>query len=251
MTIVNKNWQKHELDRIKRASKITASPLTIISIDDEDYCVAILRQYGIDVKAGGRTKLPGKYEAEKRTKEKQKFFKLALKALRDAWYPLNSPIVVLGPGYIKDDFFEYTKKEARDVAASIIGVKGVNSAGLSGIHESLRSGILINMLENMRVADEMKAMEEFLARLGQGKSTITYGFADVEKAANYGAIEKLLVADLTLRETEDEQRLALETLMKKVEDARGEIMVVSTEHEAGTKLLSLGGVAALLRFPLP
>jgi len=251
VTIVKKNWQKHELDRIKRASKITASPLTIISIDDEDYCVAILRQYGIDVKAGGRTKLPGKYEAEKRTKEKQKFFKLALKALRDAWYPLNSPIVVLGPGYIKDDFFEYTKKEARDVAASIIGVKGVNSAGLSGIHESLRSGILINMLENMRVADEMKAMEEFLARLGQGKSTITYGFADVEKAANYGAIEKLLVADLTLRETEDEQRLALENLMKKVEDARGEIMVVSTEHEAGTKLLSLGGVAALLRFPLP
>ena len=73
----------------------------------------------------------------------------------------------------------------------------------------------------------------------------------MEKAANYGAIEKLLVADLTLRETEDEQRLALEALMKNVEDARGEIMVVSTEHEAGTKLLSLGGVAALLRFPLP
>ncbi|MCW8802629.1 MAG: mRNA surveillance protein pelota [Candidatus Bathyarchaeota archaeon] len=250
VAIVKKKWQKHELDRLKRASKITASPLTIISIDDEDYCVAILRQYGIDVKAGGRTKLPGKYEAEKRDQEKQQFFKTALKALRDAWHPLNSPIVVLGPGYIKDEFYEYSKKEARDIAVSIIGVKGVNSAGISGIQESLRSGILTNMLENMRVADEMKAMEEFLARLGRGKSTITYGFEDVEKAANFGAIEKLLVADLTLRETEDEQRLALESIMKNVEDARGEIMVMSTEHEAGTKLLSLGGVAALLRFPL-
>ncbi|WNZ29111.1 MAG: mRNA surveillance protein pelota [Candidatus Bathyarchaeota archaeon] len=251
VTIVKKKWQKHELDRIKRASKITASPLAIISIDDEDYCVAILRQYGIDVKAGGRTKLPGKYEAEKRGKEKQLFLKIALKALRDAWLSLNSPIVILGPGYIKDDFFEYVQKEARDVAASIIGVKGTNSAGLSGIQEALRSGILINMLQNMRVADEMKAMEDFLARLGQGKSTITYGFGDVEKAANYGAVEKLLVADLTLRETTDEQRLSLESLMKNVEDARGEIMVISTEHEAGTNLLSLGGIAALLRFPLP
>ena len=251
ITIVKKKWQNHELDRLKRASKITAAPLAIVSIDDEDYCVAILRQYGIDVKAGGRTKLPGKFEPEKRVNAKQLFFKVTLKALRDAWAPLNSPIVVIGPGFIKDDFVEYVKNEARDVAASIIGVKGVNSAGLSGIQESLRSGILINMLQNMRVAEEMKAIEEFLARLGQGKSTITYGIDEVEKAANYGAVEKLLVADSTLRETSDEKRFELEKIMKNVEGTRGEIMVISTEHEAGTKLLSLGGVAALLRFPLP
>ncbi|PVX25294.1 MAG: mRNA surveillance protein pelota [Candidatus Bathyarchaeum sp.] len=251
VTIVKKHWLKHELDRLRRASKITAAPLTIISMDDEEYCVAILRQYGIDVKSGWRAKLPGKFEAEKRVKAKQLFFKGALKSLREAWAPINSPIVVIGPGYIKDDFVDYLHKEAKDVASSIIGVKGVNSAGLSGIQESLRSGILSNMLEHMRVADEMKAMEELLARLGQGKSTITYGFDDVEKASTYGAVEKLLVADSTLRETTDEKRIALETLIKNVEEARGDIMVISTEHEAGTKLLSLGGVAALLRFPLP
>ena len=251
LTIVKKQWQKHELDRLKRASKITAAPLTIISIDDEDYCVAVLRQYGIDVKAGVRTKLPGKFEAEKRVKAKQLFFRDALKSLREAWLPLNSPIVVLGPGFIKDDFVDYVNTEARDVAASIVGVKGVNSAGLSGIQESLRSGILSSVLQHVRVADEMKAMEELLARLGKGKSTVTYGLGDVEKAANYGAVEKLLVADSTLRDTPDENRVALEKIIKTVEEARGDIMVLSTEHEAGTKLLSLGGVAALLRFPLP
>jgi protein pelota len=67
----------------------------------------------------------------------------------------------------------------------------------------------------------------------------------------YGAVEKLLVADSALRETTEEKRRQLEKLMKQVEEARGAIMVISTEHEAGTKLLSLGGVAALLRFPLP
>ncbi len=251
LTIVKKRWQRHELDRLKRASKITAAPLTIISIDDEDYCVAVLRQYGIDVKAGERTKLPGKFEAEKRTKAKQLFFKSALKSLREAWLPLNSLIVVLGPGFIKDDFVDYINKEHRDIAASIISVKGVNSAGLSGIQESLRSGILSDVLQHVRVSDEMKVMEEFLARLGKGKSTVTYGLADVEQAANYGAVEKLLVADSTLRDNSDENRVALEKIMKTVEEARGNIMVLSTEHEAGTKLLSLGGIAALLRFPLP
>ena len=251
LTIVKKRWQKHELDRLKRASKLTAAPLTIISMDDEEYCVAVLRQYGIDVKAGERIKLPGKFEAEKRAKGKQMFFGGALKTLREAWAPLHSPIVVLGPGFIKDDFAEYLKSNAKDIAESVVGVKGTNSAGLSGIQEALRSGILSNVLQNMRVADEMKAIEELLARLGKGKNDATYGFTEVEKAVNYGAVEKLLVADSSLRETTDENRRIMEKLMKNVEDTRGTIMVISTEHEAGTKLLSLGGIAALLRFPLP
>jgi protein pelota len=103
----------------------------------------------------------------------------------------------------------------------------------------------------MRVGEEMKVMEEVLARLGKGKEDVTYGFEAVENATNYGAVEKLLVADSRLRETADEERRALEKLMKKVEEAKGEVMVISTENEAGTKLLSIGGVAALLRFSLP
>jgi protein pelota len=220
-------------------------------MDDEEYCVAVLRQYGIEVKAGERMKLPGKFEEEKRSKAKQLFFKSALSSLREAWTQFKSPIVVLGPGFIKDDFVDYLKKEARDVVESIASVKRVNSAGLSGIQESLRSGILTHVLEHVRVADETEAMEEFLARLGKNKLTVTYGFDDVKKATTFGAVDKLLVADSTLREAEEEKRLALEDLMNEVESARGNVMVLSTEHEAGAKLLSLGGIGALLRFPLP
>ncbi|MFC1488106.1 mRNA surveillance protein pelota [Thermoproteota archaeon] len=250
VTIIKQQWHKHQLERLKRSSQITSVPLTIISMDDEEYCVAVLRQYGIDVKIGERIKLPGKLEAEKRTKAKQLFFKRALNSLRDTWSSINSPIVIIGPGFIKDDFAAYVNREAKNVSISIVGVKGVNSAGLSGIQESLRSGILSNVLQHVRVADEVNAMEEFLARLGKGRQNVTYGFNHVEKAINFGAVEKLLVADSTLRESTAEKRRTLEKLMKDVEDARGEIMVLSTEHEAGSKLLSLGGVAALLRFPL-
>jgi protein pelota len=42
----------------------------------------------------------------------------------------------------------------------------------------------------------------------------------------------------------------LEELMRVVEQHRGSIAVISTEHEAGAKLLALGGIAALLRFPI-
>jgi len=63
-----------------------------------------------------------------------------------------------------------------------------------------------------------------------------------------GAVKKLVLADTMLRETSDEKRLQIEALMKEVERKGGRIIVVSTGHEAGAKLLALGGVAALLRF---
>jgi protein pelota len=250
VTIVKTEWPKHQIDRLKRASRVTAAPLIIMSIDDEEYCVAVLRQYGVDVKAEEKTRLPGKLEAEKRTGAMREFFKMALKFLREAWISLRSPIVIIGPGFVKNDFAKYVKREALDVADAVIDVKGVNSAGVAGIHEALRSGVFTKALKHVRIAEETKVMEEVLARLGKGRGDITYGFVEVEKASAYGAVEKLLVADATLRETPDEKRKALEKIMKEVEEKGGQIMVISTEHEAGTELLSLGGVAALLRFPL-
>jgi len=250
ITIVKSRWLKHHVDRLDRASKVTATPITVISMDDEEYCVAVLRQYGVDVRVEKKTKLPGKLEAEKRTKAKREFFKKALESLRETWKDNRSPIVVMGPGFVKNEFVSYMKNEASDVASAVVDVKGVNSSGLAGINEALRSGVLVKALKNVRIAEETTVMEEALERLGKGRLDVTYGLAEVEKACMFGAVEKLLLADVTLRETTDEKRTALEKLMREVEERGGQIIVLSTEHEAGAKLLALGGVAALLRFPL-
>lgn len=250
VTIVKTEWPKHQIDRLERASRVTVAPIIVMSIDYEEYCVAVLRQYGVEVKTEEKTRLPGKLEAEKRTKAVREFFKTALKSLRETWMKLRNPIVILGLGFVKNDFVKYVKNAALDVAGAIIDVKGVNSSGVAGIQEALRSGVFTKALRHMRIAEETEVMEEVLARLGKGRGNVTYGFAEVEKASAYGAVERLLVADATLRESPDEKRKALEKLMKEVEERGGRITIVSTEHEAGTKLLSLGGVAALLRFPV-
>jgi len=250
ITIVKTEWPKHHIDRLERASRVTTTPIIVMSIDDEEYCVAVLRQYGVDVKTEERTRLPGKLEVEKRSKAVGEFFKMALKSLREAWTSLRSPIVIIGPGFMKNDFVKYVKNAALDVANDIIDVKSVNSGGVGGIHEALRSGVLTKALKHMRIAEETKAMEEVLERLGKERGDVTYGFTEVERASTYGAVERLLVADTILRESPDEKRKALEKIMREVEEKGGQITVISTEHEAGAQLLSLGGVAALLRFPL-
>jgi protein pelota len=250
ITIVKAEWLKHQLDRLKRASQATVSPIIVVSIDNEEYSVAVLRQYGIDIKVEEKTKLPGKMEAEKRTQAKHELHKNTLTSVRAVWANLRSPIVVIGVGFAKNDLVKYVKRAAPDVAEAIIDVKSVNSAGVAGIHEALRSGVFTKALKHVRIAEESSLMEEVLARLGKGSLDVTYGFAEVEKASNYGAVETLLLADVTLRETAEEKRTALEGVMKTAEDKGGRVVVISTEHEAGAKLLSLGGMAALLRFPI-
>jgi protein pelota len=249
LTIVKKQWPKHLLDRLKRASK-TEKPMLILAIDDEGFAVAETRQYGVDIKVEERMKLPGKHEADKRSAATRDYFKRVVNSLNQLWTPRRSPIVIVGVGFVKNDFANFLREEAADMAKSVVDVKSVNNGGVSGIYEALRSGVLLKAAKQMRIVDETAVMEEVMKRLGKGEATITYGLEKVENATQMGAVETLVLADTMLREAEEEPRLHLEKLMREVEQRRGSITVVSTEHEAGAKLLALSGIAAILRFPV-
>jgi protein pelota len=249
MTIVKKEWPKHLLDRLTQASE-TEKPLIIISIDDEGFAIAETKQYGVEMKVEERVRLPGKHEADKRIEGTKAYFRKAVNSLNQLWTQNHNPIIIIGTGFVKNDFARYMAEEARDMNKSVADIKSVNNGGTAGIYEALRSGVLLKATHQLRVVEETEAIEEVMKRLGKGEGTITYGLAGVEEAVQMGAIEKLIVADCALRDVEEEQRLKLEAIMRDVERQNAKVTVISTEHEAGSKLLSLGGMAALLRFPI-
>ena len=249
LTIVKRDWPKHLIDRLTRASK-TEKPMIILAIDDEGFAIAETKQYGVDIKVEERMKLPGKLEAEKRSVAVKDYFRRVLSSLTQLWTPRQSPIVILGVGFIKNDFAKFLADEASNVSKSVVDLKSVNNGGIAGIYEAMRSGVLLKAARQLRIVDETETMEEVMRRLGKGVATITYGLEQVENAVRMSAVEKLVLADTMLRQSEGEQRLHLEELMQEVEKRRGSITLVSTEHEAGVKLLALGGIAAFLRFPV-
>jgi len=249
-TIVKKDWPKHHLERLDRASKTSEKPIIIVSIDDEGYAIATTTQYGVEEKMEERVKLPGKLETERRSAAINEYLRRIINSLRQTWVTTHSPIVIIGVGFIKDDFVRFLGNEATEIAKSVVDVKSVNNGGAAGIHEALRSGVLLKGMKRLRIAEETEVMEEVLKRLGKSELTIAYGVEEVGKTAKLGAVEKLVLADSVLRESSDDRRLHIEELMKEVEQKGGGIIVISTEHEAGTKLIALGGIAALLRFPL-
>lgn len=251
ITIVKKEWADYEIERLRRASRTSEKPVIILSIDDEGYAVATTAQYGVDIKIEERVKLPGKLETEKRTAATGVYFRGALDCLRQVWKETHSPIAIIGVGFVKNEFAKFVENEDSEVAKSVVDVKGVNNGGVAGIHEALRAGVLLKTVKQLRICEEAAVVEEILKRLGKGEPNVTYGFDEVEKAANFGAVEKLLLADTVVRDSEDEKRMRIDRIMNTVEEkGKGTTMIVSTESEAGSKILALGGIAALLRFPV-
>ncbi len=249
MTIVKSEWPKHLLNRLERASE-TEKAMLILSIDDEGFAVAETKQYGYETRVEQRIRLPGKQDADKRVEATKGYFRLAVESLQKLWAPNRNPIVIIGAGYVKNDFVRYLNDEAKEMAKSVVDVKSVNNGGTAGIDEALRSGVLLKAAHQLRIVDETETIEEVMKRLGKGEGTVTYGLDAVEQAVQMGAVEKLVVADTQIRDADEQQRLKLEGLMRETERRAAKVTVISTEHEAGAKLLALGGIAALLRFPL-
>jgi protein pelota len=251
ITIVKKGWAEHEIERLQKASKTSEKPIIIVSIDDEGYAIATTTQYGVKEKVEQRIRLPGKLETEKRDTATSVYLRGALNNLREIWAQTHSPIAVIGVGFTKNDFARFIENEAADLAKSVVDVKSVNNGGVAGIYEALRSGILLKAVKQLRISEEAGVVEEVLKRLGKGESSVTYGFEEVGRAARLGAVEKLVLADSVLRGVDEQKRLLVEEIMDTVDQkGGGTTMIVSTEHEAGSKLLALGGIAALLRFSM-
>jgi len=164
------------------------------------------------------------------------YFKRALNSLNQLWAQHHSPIMIVGVGFVKGDFTGYLSDEANEMSRSVVDVKSVNNGGTSGIYEALRSGVLLKASHQLRIVNETETIEEVMKRLGKGEGTVTYGLDAVENAVKMGAVEKLIVADTTLRDAEEEPRLKLEELMHETEKRNANVTVISTEHEAGAKL---------------
>ena len=113
-----------------------------------------------------------------------------------------------------------------------------------GIHEVLKKGTVEKLTVENRVASEMAAVNNLLEQIAQNSSKVAYGLSETIEAINLGAVEKLLILDKMVATNNLGQQMDM------VENMKGEVMVISSEHDGGKQLESLGGIAAILRYAL-
>ncbi len=240
-----KHWKSDQIESIREAIEASNRPeIEIVTIEEGEAVIGYLRQYGIEEVSRIRQSSSGKREG---TDARSEFFAEVAKQLKYA--DKVQTFVVAGPGFIKDDFVKYLKNNNPEIAEKVV-VEDISSIGTSGFQEVLRRGAIQRLAEETRITREAQLIETLLAGIAK-EGKVTYGYNAVKKAIDYGAVETLMIADEVLRGYREKGNVHVETLIREVEHSRGKVVVFSTEFEPGQRLEKLGGIAAILRFPVP
>ena len=229
--------KEYQIERLEKAKAAThREKVLIVIMDDEAADFAFLKDFGVEFKLRiGAEKAGKRYKSEEAEK---KFFAEVLKKIHE----LNAKkIVIAGPGFTKENFKKYLEEKSIELKAFYLGI---NSVGATGFNELIKSGLLNKVTAEMEMMKESKLVQEFMAELGKNSGLTEYGFEEVNKAVDLGAVAKLLVAESKLQE----EREKAEELMDKAEGMKAEVHIIADEHEAGKTLSGFGGIVALLRY---
>lgn len=237
LSIIKELWKKHELDRIMTAVKEANRPsIFFVSLDDTDASVFVMSQYS--VKELGSIARTGTGKMFDSKIDHSRYYDEILQILKSAID--SEPIVILGPGFAKERMMAHLREKEPELAerASVVSS---GQTGATGVYEVIKKGLGSKVLESSRLVIETKLMEDVLSRISKGEN-VAYGPDQVEAATNSGAVLLLLLTDKKVRTKRGED------LMRTTEKLGGSVEILSTTHDSGKQLNSLGGYAALLRY---
>ncbi|QHS16355.1 mRNA surveillance protein pelota [haloarchaeon 3A1-DGR] len=242
---VEKRFKPDQLERLEEATEAAENPdVAIATVEEGAAFIHTVEQYGTEEYASF-TRPTGKGEyARPRTE--------LFEELGSALVHLDADAVILaGPGFTKRDAREYIAEEFPELDASI-RVVDTASVGDRGVHEVLKRGAVEEVQDETRIAKEAALIDELTERIAEGAKA-TYGPADVAEAAEFGAVETLLVVDdrlRTERQGEGDWEIDVNDVIESVEQQGGDVVVFSGEFAPGEQLRNLGGIAAILRYRL-
>jgi protein pelota len=243
---VEKHFKPDQVERIEEAEAAAENPeVAIATVEEGEAYVHTVAQYGID-----------EYASFNRPTGKGEYARPREELFADLGSALShldvDAIILAGPGFTKQDAMDYLEAEYPEVAESV--VKTVDTAGVGGrgVHEVLKRGAVDEVQQQTRIAEEAQLIDSLMENISQGAKA-AYGIEEVAKAAEFGAVETLLVLDHRLREERQgrgDWDVDVNEVIERVEQQGGDVTVFSAEFDPGRQLKNLGGVAAILRYRL-
>ena len=140
----------------------------------------------------------------------------------DFWYDLTDG------GYINET-----------LKRKIIAIKDVSYTGDFGVQELVERSE--DVLAEEGIIKEKHLMKEFFEMLAKASEKAAYGYDDVVRLINMGAVEKVLISEDMDENKVDE--------IEKIAEPRGtSVEIISVETREGVQLRDMGMIAAVLRY---
>lgn len=245
ISIIKQKWLKFQVDRLKEASKESSSKILICVHDREEAYFALMKKYGYQLLANIKGNVAKKADVKQ---VESNFYKEILRQLEDYndRYKLNK-IIVASPAFWKEELMKEISDE--ELKNKII-LATCSSVGENAINEVIKRPETSEALKQDRIAKEYKLIEDLFAEISKNNMA-SYGLKETKNAAEAGAVKQLLITDSFIQKKRMEEKYEeIEYIIKTADSTKGDITIISSEHEAGKKLDGLGGIAAILRYKI-
>ncbi len=245
ITIKKEQWFKYQLEKLKEAEKTKQAKVLLCLVDREEAFFAVMKRYGYEFLLEMKGEVQKKASPEK---VKALFYQDVVRQIEeyDKRYGLDK-IILGSPGFWKEYLQEEIKNKTIARKIVLVTCSDVSKAGFEGV---LKRPEAVAALKDDNIVREVKLVDDVMKEIIK-EGTAVYGEKETDKAANAGAVQDFLVTDTLIQKMRQENTFGkLDKIMKTVDQANGNVHIISAEHEGGRKLNGLGGIAALLRYKL-
>lgn len=245
ITMVKEHWLKYQFDKLKEACSEKKSSILICVHDREEAYFALFKKYGYEILAHIQGDVHKK--REENTK-KENFYLQIVNKLKEyvERYEIKQ-VILASPAFWKEDLMKELKDN--ELKQKIV-LATCSSATKNGIDEVIKRPEVREALKQERAAKEINKVEELFTEISKNNLAV-YGLKEMEQAAEMGAVKELLITDSFIQKSRSENFFSeIENIFKVVDKTKGEVDIISSEHEGGKKLDGLGGIGAILRFKM-
>lgn len=243
-TLTKVQWLEYQKQKLEEAAERKFNYLICI-FDREEAFIALTKHHNYEVLVKLAGEVPKKGKNIEVKKDFQEEIIKALEMYNERYKPEN--IILASPAFYKEDL--YKKISSSELKRKIV-LATCSDVSESSLNEVIKRPELAQALKNSRAREEQLIVEKLLFEINKNNLAI-YGWKEVGKAAEAGAVSELLITtDFIQQQKLKGVYKQLDTLMKLVDDQQGKIHLLSSEWESGKKINGLGGIAALLRYKL-
>ncbi len=244
-TITKERWFSFQLQRLEEAQEQQKAKVLVVLFDREDAYFGRLRSGKLEMLAH----LQGDVQKKRSDVQgKGNFFEQIVKQMKEYDERFkSSAIVVASPAFWKEELLKVIKDDA--LRKKFVQTT-CSSVDESAFDEVLRRDDVRSALARERVAKELIIVDQVLTEIAK-KGAVAYGVKQVASAVEAGAVRTLIVTDGLVKKLRDDEKFEkLDQLMRAVDDQKGEVVLIGSDHQGGKRLDGLGGVAALLRYKM-
>ena len=223
-----KDFSQNDWNTLEKAEETRSYNVLFCITEEGEASFYEVRESGIKDISNLSDNIPGKMYSDQDSPDFIGDVKTAIERTQGDY----DAVIVAGPGFFKNKLYN-----ALDDKENVF-VKDTSVTGETGLNESIKRGALKDVVQKSRIDEETELMESLFKNMEKDEK-VSYG-EPVKGLVEQAAVETLLVTPEIYRENQE--------LIEKAEQTGGEVKKVHPDHEAGERLESLGGLAAILRY---